>query len=42
MYIVRDKKGNVVVIASRKEDALAVMQAGPVDNERYTMEEVNG
>lgn len=40
MYIVRDTKGAVVLIATRKEDAKAIVKSGPVDNEKYVMEKV--
>jgi len=38
MYIVRNSKGEVVLMASRKEDAAAMIKAGPTDKTTYTME----
>lgn len=38
MYIVRNSKGECVLIATRKEDAMALVKSGPADNTTYTME----
>ena len=38
MYIVRNSKGECVLVASRKEDAKAMLKASPADKEIYTME----
>lgn len=38
MYIVRNANNEVILMASRKEDAVAVVKAGPSDKTTYTME----
>jgi len=38
MYIVRNANGEVVLMASRKEDAMAVVKSGPADKTTYTLE----
>ena len=39
MYVVKDQDGNVVLIATRKEDAEEACQT-KLDNTEYTIEEV--
>ena len=40
MYIVKNASGAVVLIATRKEDAEAIVKAGPLDQQTYVMEKV--
>lgn len=39
MYVVKDQNGNVILIATRKEDAVAATKT-KLDGLTYTMEEV--
>ena len=38
MYIVKDSAGEIVAIATRKEDAEAMASGGSVDKKTYTVE----
>jgi len=38
MYTVRNSQGRVVLVATRKTDAEAVIQASKLDKETYTLE----
>ena len=38
MYTVRNSQGQIVLMATRKADAAAVIQAGKLDKEKYTLE----
>jgi len=38
MYTVRNSQGRVVLVATRKADAEAVIRASRLDNEKYTLE----
>ena len=40
MFIIRDSNGDVVAIATRSEDALA-MTSSKLDDETYTLEEID-
>lgn len=40
MYVVRNANGEVVVMASRYEDAMAVVKSGAADKETYTLEKM--
>lgn len=40
MWIVKDSKGAVVLIASRKQDAEAIVASGPADKKQYFLEKV--
>ena len=39
MYVVKDSKGNVVAICTRKEDALAYKLSEGIDRTQYTVEQ---
>ena len=40
MYVVRASKGEVVIMASRYKDAMAVVKSGTADKETYTLEKM--
>jgi hypothetical protein len=39
MFIVKNKKGEVVLICTREEDAKAYLGASKIDEDDYTIEE---
>lgn len=41
MYIVKNSSGNVEMLCSRKEDALALVGASDIDKESYFIEEMS-
>jgi hypothetical protein len=41
MHIVRRKDGEIIAIASRKEDAIAIADGTQIDKEDYVVQESN-
>jgi hypothetical protein len=39
MYIVRDTNNDIIIIATKEQDAAAYVQAAALDNQYYTIED---